>query len=905
DAYRHTHAQDINDKDEIVGSLNLNNPENFIWLPKPAYGLGSGLHVIFSNNAFSGGPTHINNKGQVLNARMLWDQGETYLLEDLMPENETRKVEFVHDLNNNGIALVRLDDSSHALMTIGAVELKLTADPKKPGYGVDEALDISIRVTHPGSVPVTYEFENGLLIQEPEAEEGADPIIAYEEPELPEPFTLSEGDPLRTFTIPAKTFKPGVARLWTRVKATPANGDPYELEAEVTLLVDPLLVTLRALPLVDEEPIINMKLLEGEEEGEFIVTDEKGNVIEPKVEVTVTNLSDQSIKALLQGVDPRARDKSAVVGRIETLGEFPIELKLNEEDMEGIIGPGESRTQEVDLKIFEDGRFDFAATVTGFFVDNPEATFATVRRGAPIAVGEPYPVELELEFVRTPVITNQNRGAFFVQPGGAIQIIASVNNLTSNSTLEFYGILAKKELNALSAHLTSDLGRAYNPDLPFVHDHVVDANASVILGGTVRTSADGGPSGKVEWQGLKDAKLIDDATLEETELTEEDILVKSTAGGWLGNDLAMRVIQDHSRPEAPPALTGIQEVAIYSYGAMIGMGEWTYDTFDAIGGIGRLAGSISADPSQLADAWGEASRAVWEFAQLLGETWSEMTPEEKEEFILSVVDEVNRRLLLLAATRSPVDAEDTAAVYNWTREATYSLFNGIESAYASDDPAAIANELGRVSGHVAMEVITAAVSELKFTKYVKGAEINKYADNLALGPALNNQEAALRAIRSGPLDDSTVLAAFGPGPEDLRAFERVFGAFKVKGYARERSPISYSLINQRKVAVWKPEIMKPKGISDIDEILLGDNLPLLNGSDGSPINVRGITAIFWPGEDTEILFRLAGKGHSEEVVAAVLARAAKRRKEFSKYMPKFSEWADQGIPVPRNFRDNG
>ncbi len=394
DEYKHTHAQDINDRDEIVGSINLNNPENFIWLPQPAYGLGTGLHVIFSNNAFQGGPTHINNRGQVLNARMLWDQGETYLLEELMPENETRRVELVHDLNNNGTAIVRFDDSSYGLMTIGPVELKLTVDPEKPGYGVDEDLELSIRLTHPGGGPVTYEFENGLLMQEPEPEEGAEPVITYEEPELPDPFTLSEEDPQRIFTIPAKTGKPGVARLITQIKATPANLDPYELEAEVTLLVDPLQVTLRALPLIDDEPIVNMELLEGEEEGEFIVTDEEGNVIEPKVEVTVTNLSDASIKALLQGIDPRARDKSAVVGRINTLGEFPSEFKLNDEDLEGIIGPGESRTLEVDLDIFEDGRFEFVATVTGFFTDNPEASFASIQRGAPIAVGEPYPVEL-------------------------------------------------------------------------------------------------------------------------------------------------------------------------------------------------------------------------------------------------------------------------------------------------------------------------------------------------------------------------------------------------------------------------------------------------------------------------------------------------------------------------------
>ena len=758
-------------------------------------------------------------------------------------------------------------------------------------YGqVGEPMEAMIKLTSLEEVPITVEFPNGLLTTNDEElfEITVDEIETVE---------LTPEEPVVTFPAIILPKKFGAADLTVDAQAV-IDGELEILQVTETLTVPPLLVTLKALPLIEEKPIVNMVLIKGEEEGEVVIQDEEKNVIEPKVEVTLKNLSDESVTALLQGVDPRARDDSAVLGRIKTLGEFPVEL--------GTLEPGEEKVHEVDLSILEDGRFEFVATVTGFYQDKPEATFAGAKRGAPIAVGDKYPVTIEIEFATdAPAISGFNNGAFIVQPGGAVPVVASVNNQTSNSTLEFYGIQAKKTLNVQGAHLTSEEGRAYNAQMPFVHDHSVDANSSVILGGGIFTSKDGAGSGLVEWQGLKDAKLIDDKTGEEQELKPDDILITSEPGGWLGDPLMVRVIQDRSRPAAPP-ISAYQAWSHYSEGVMIGMGDWLYDSFDAIGGIGRVAGYISADPTLFYNAVGETSRALYEIAQLVGETWSEMSAEEKEEFVLSVVGEVQRRLFLLATTRSPLDAEDSQAVLNWTREATFSLFGGVEAAYASDDPAQLAEMFGRVSGHVAMEVITAAVSEIKLTKYVKGAEFSKRAKNKSLGPALNEQEEKLRALKSGPLDDSTVLAAFGPGSDDLRLFEKVFRAFKVKGYARERNPLSYALINLRKVAVWKPENMKPKGISDIDLILLGKNHPVLNGADGQPVNLEAVTGVYWPGKEDEVKARLKDLNLSEEVEKACLERAAKRREEFHEYIPKFQEWADgDGIPVSPNLADNG
>lgn len=756
-----------------------------------------------------------------------------------------------------------------------------------PYSQVDVPFEATVSVSSTEPDPITVSFPDGVLT-------ALDEQFLQVTVDEADPFVLSQEEPVRTFSAQVVPLKIGTGELTTTVEAM-IEGALESCTATVDVIVPPLTVTLRALPLVEEEPIVNMELTEVE--GEMVVTNEEGAVIEPKIEITVRNESDKPLDVLLQGLDPRARDESEVVGRIETKGEFPIEL--------GTLGAGKEVIREIPLKIYNDGRFEFSALATGVYTGT-DAQFSKTSTGAPIAVGERYPVQLELEVVRTPVITSQNNGAVLIQPGGTLKVIASVENLTTNSTLEFYGIKAEKKLNAFGAALTSDEGNQSEP--AFVHDHSVEANSSVILSGLIRTNKDGAPSGTVTWQGLEDIRLIDDTTGEETELTMDDVLVKTTGAqvtGWLGDPLALRVIQDHSRPFGPPSLTLVQQTAVYGYGSMIGMAEWTYDTFDAIGGIGRLAGRISGDPDYLANVMGEFSRAVWEAAQLVATTWEEMSPQQKDEFIREVAFEVQRRGLLLVATRSPFDANDYNAAYDFTREATYSLFDGVVQAYASDDPVQIAELWGRVHGHVAMEVLTAAITEIKFTKYIEGAEAAKLAESASLGPALNNQEAALRAIRSGPLDESTALAAFGPGPEDLSAFQRVFKAFGVKGYARERAPLAYSLINEREVAIWKMEAMKPKGISDIDELLLGDNLPTLPGADGNPVELRAITAIFWPEPDDAIRLRLRNAGHSEEIVRAAIARAASRRKEYNKYFPEFRKWKREGIPMKRNYADNG
>ena len=734
--------------------------------------------------------------------------------------------------------------------------------------------------------PVTVAFNEPLL--------GTDfpDILAIDETETPAAVELTPENREAVFPVTVTAAEFGTATLKTAAVLTD-GADTETLCAERTLVVNPLLISLRMKPLVDGKPIVNLRL---DEEGK--VTDENGNRVSPKVEVTVENQSEQPVRASLQGVDPRARDRSDALDRVNTVANYPV--------LFGVIGPGGKVQQEVDVQINANGRFEFNASVTGTS-EGSGVAFNASAPGAPIAVGVKYPVELKLDFVESSAIASQNNGVYLMQPGSSLGVVAAVKNLTTNSTLKFYGIEAEKRLNAFGATLTSDKGRLADP--PFPHDHEVAANATVVLTANVATEGEGGaPSGTAKWIGPEKMILVDDESEEETELTVDDVLVTGNLGGWLGDPLFVRIVQDYRQPPAPPRLSGLETFGAWSEGAQLGMAQWMYDSIDAIGGIGRVAGSISADPSALARAMGEGSRAVWEAAEFAATTWEHMSPNEREAFVLSVADEVQRRATLLA--EAPFDPESYQEAYQFTLNATYGLFGGMEAAYASDDPRQIAEMWGKVSGNIAMEVISAAVPTPKFTKYTKAAEASKLADSNALGKALNEQETFLRAVKSGPVDSETTIKHWGVGGKNLSDIQDLFRRFGIKGYARERGPEAYRLIDELGEAVWKPEAMKPKGISDVDLLLLNNDVPEIRGKNGASLGAEGITAIFMPEPDEALKARLKAQAHSDDMIEVCLSRAQLRREEFEKYVPEFEAWSRPvsqggGIPVAKNYEDNG
>lgn len=902
-------ATDINDSGEVVGFF---SGRTWLYLPEDNYGLGAGVHTLISsqdNPHNAGVVPRINNDGIVVwtgsgaqGSPMLWKDSQMHFISHLVNTDEQFEILKVVGINSVGGILVSdrtmvdFGDGNpvprDGMRILSGASISITVDEEDELVEGQEFV-ARLTISHAGITGATYQF--------PRADEGVflttspEDRIEILEADIPPSVDLSAVQPSVSYPVRCKVLKRGLVTLRAEVSSTPAGDDQSTLlSGEKELFIDPLEVTMQMIPDVDDKPIVNVELVD-DGEGNISVTDTDGNPVTPKVKVTITNQGEDALEVFLQGVDPRARDKSAVPGRIRTLGDFPIEL--------GTIAGNTTVEREIDLEFHEDGRFEFNTLVTAG-ISGSGATSSKTVSGAPLAVGEPFPVEIEVEVADSPAISEERNGAYFIQPGGTVRVIAAVDNKTTNATLQFRGMRAEKSFNALGGHITSDDGNAVPP--PFIHDHEVEANGSAILWGLILTDKEGAPAGTVQWEGLEDIKLIDDETGDETDLSMDDVLVIREDGGWKGNNLAVRVIQDNDRPPAPVISTA-EGVAIYGKGVMIGIGAWTYDTFDAIGGIGRFAGSVSGNPSLLADAWGESSRAVWEGAELAATTWKEMTDEQRQELVGNVTTEVARRATYYIFTPTPFDLEDQEAMGQWVNDTVYSFMGGVTDAYASDDPTRISDMWGQVSGQIGMEVVTALIPGDKFTRYVPASELTKLAKNQELGKALTTQEQLLRTIKAGPVDVATAHRVFGVGAEDISDFMTVFRKFKVKGYARERAPVSYKLINEWGEAVWKPENMKPKGFSELDGLIIGGELPTLPGlkDPSRTIELQGVTAIFWPESDFLIRSRLAAQGTPDYVIRAALSRAADRREEFQKFAPKFNKWKDTHFSVAKNYLDNG
>ena len=229
--------------------------------------------------------------------------------------------------------------------------------------------------------------------------------------------------------------------------------------------------------------------------------------------------------------------------------------------------------------------------------------------------------------------------------------------------------------------------------------------------------------------------------------------------------------------------------------------------------------------------------------------------------VLGMCDEVIRRAALLIDNGVPFDTNDFNQVFTFTQNSTNSFFSGLENAYASDDPALIAQKWGEISGNVAMEVITGVLPTPKFSTYTNAANLTLLAESNALGKAMNVQESFLRAVKSGIVDEETTIKHWGIAGKNLEDIQNVFQNFKVKGYCRERGPEAYRLIDELGEAVWKPEAMKPKGLSDVDLILLNNDVPPILGKNGNALDPTGVTVVFMPEADDILISRLAGQGY--------------------------------------------
>jgi hypothetical protein len=896
----------LNDKGQVFGFRDRCDgcdfqgpwePLYFIYLPLPDYGLSAGLHYL--EPGFGGNPWYhpyaemtANGDAWIENLARdttIWHRGHVFDPSDRLASGAAFDATRIFDINDNGDILIAgfLDGGPqrvYLLKSNQAIQAQISV--RDTDVGLDEAFAMSLTIRNTSDQPfiLSGAFADTFQIDRTSTEG----LILVDR--TPDNTNLAPGESwTQTFTYKATVdqeiifraqaigvFADGTENLTPTLtsETVKVRGDP------------PVAVRLRALPLFEGKPIVDLEL---DEEG--ILRNSNEEPVDLKVEVEVENVSPLPVTAVLQGVDPRARDRTPLSARVRT--DFPEPLDI------GTLQPGEVHREEVSVEVAEDGRFAFKALVSATRSDQTRARNVSVE-GAPIAVNEPYPVLIELKL--DPQGSDhqwERNGSFLVDRGGKLRVIATVTNQTTNATLTFTGIHAEKSLNAFKGVLTTPEGHQVPPSM--AHGHEKGPGEFVVLTGEIETDPRGAPKGVVVWQLPQDATLVDDATGDERQLRDDDFLVESELGSWLGDPLAVRLVQDNSQPP-PREIDALETFAHFSIGAQLAVARWMDDNISAVGSLLSLA----TDPTRLANAMGEGSRALWEATEMAHLGWSSMTDDEKTEMVVQVTGEVFRRGALLL--EAPFQLENYPAALEYTREATFFLFSNLEDAYASNDPARIAEAWGSVSGNLGMEVASSFLPTPQFKRYAEAAELlklQKAADNIR--NPLSRQQELLRTLESGPLTRKDAMDAWGIGGKQLDDVQEVMDALGMKGYARERAPRSLDLSEVRDEAVLKPPDMQPKGFNDLDALVLGKDLPVIRGKTGEDLGPDAVTMLIWPPPLPSIRARLAGE--SPELIEAVIARARQRQAEYKKHYPDFRKYAKDpndggGIPIEFNYKDN-
>ena len=807
----------------------------------------------------------------------------------------------------------------HWLVELPSVTIKVKTEKAK--YDPGDIVKAIIKVINKRKTPVTVTLDNPLLLLD-------DPtVLELTEAPKPKTFVLGPDNKVKEFEALFKANELGFVEITAEATVVDNEGGSSRITGSTDVRVgDPLQVTMEIIPTnVHLKGKADMEVEEDSDNpGTFIVKDNTGKVIQAKIKVSVFNDSNKVISSAIQGLDPRARDKTALGARIKTVGVFPVDL--------GDIAPDKTVEKEFDLDIRDDGRFDFKALATGVIVSSGKQ-FNTLGVGGKLAVGTPYPVEIDLEFVRTPDIRFNKNGAFFMKPGTSLKIIATVSNTTSNSRLNFYGINTKpiEKRNAKGGTFTDAIARNGPLQIPgqnifsaLAHDHEITANSSVVLSTTILTDPIGTPTGYITWLLPKEgeAELVDDVSGIKTNVSPDDILITSNLGAWGGDDLSIKLVQNNEVIPVPN-LTTVDKVAVFYISALQQTGPWAYDSFAGLGAL--LAGGVHTaanfDGNAVLREFGKGGQSIFNYAELAGITWQGMSAEQKDEFIDELFEEVKFRTALFYFTKQPFKPEELEQARQKFHADTFIFYNEIESAYASNDPFKITQVLGKVSGNIGLEVISAGIPTPKFTRFTKLGDAAKLATNTAKAKLTTKVRKWLTETK-GLVSAADVQKFMGLGGNELKGVQEVLEAMGMKGYARARSTRATGLIEVSKDAIGKMEAMKPKGFSEIDFYVMGEERAaqigkklkrIQNPSDELEHGLDGITLIYEPKSHDDLLEYLntlpADKKLNEEGVKAVLEHRALREAEYTQYISEFRQWEkplDQGggISVDFNYQGN-
>ena len=247
-------------------------------------------------------------------------------------------------------------------LCVGCADAELEIVLDKSQYEVGETFVAYARARSNRPEPMTIAFDDPLMDQEASAGSPPEPMLLLEEVAAPPPFTLTPGQPTRSFPVVAQVNRFGVAELVSSFAYTLPGHEPETVEAKRAVSSSPLKVDIQITPTQNV-----LDLTAPEKKTETCRQLELLPLVKNCIEIVakVTNTSEQTVTNIHI---PNAESPLSLINEIDPRvpGEPLLEIQRQIPDGQVTLGPGEEATWTWRMNAFDaPASLEFAPTVFG------------------------------------------------------------------------------------------------------------------------------------------------------------------------------------------------------------------------------------------------------------------------------------------------------------------------------------------------------------------------------------------------------------------------------------------------------------------------------------------------------------------------------------------------------------
>ncbi len=545
-----------------------------------------------------------------------------------------------------------------------------------------------------------------------------------------------------------------------------------------------------------------------------------------------------------------------------------------------VLAAGASRTVSYGLEVYDDGRFTVRGAVP--YVSSQGANRLAIGNADLKATGDRI-----LGFVLEPI----EEWPEFLTGGQSYELIGDLYNFSSTDTVKVD--LASIELThvgngvlwsvrPLDAGWVEKQGQCYwSPALEIEPGERVPVHALLVV------DANGGTRGGFELS-PPDAWRIDEGDVETPLDPVNDYDIEPVDP--VGYEYRVDVSVDTRGPWT------LADYATFGNGLATGFVEGALEwSISSLEGTAALLKAVTTWEN-LETAGGYLAEYSLKSAEFYAQWTFVMTPEEKLAFYAEAAQQAAE--MVAEAGKKAVDPD-------FQRQLAESVLPGwfeqVEKAYATNDPQALGEAFGRVTGNAGLEVASCLMPSPKWQGKFKtlataaGAEAAEEAARIARiaeGGADSFARQATRAtLRNGSLVDAQgATKLWGLGSDAYRSLLKFADENKLLISLRDRSPGSLKRLQEGFIE--KMEHMKLKNVNlDID------------GPLGYLDEHADIVTFKKPISQSELDEVLAGISDAD-LRDEVLNRWKSRNKEWNKYKDLYASFEENGFPSGFEFRPN-